>query len=235
MITINGKRFYGDSVIIVNGRILRGGTQGQPMQFDEWKKEDGSDIDRIAIKAELANVNISVSNSQKIEAHFYGSATVSGDVNFDFSVVNRELRISLEIVGNCEDEDFELDITIPRKIFKLISAKSLSTDIIVNEGVFAKRFEAKTQSGDIEINATVSELSAKTMSGNVRLYINAIQDVAIKSSTMSGNVLARFNNIKYVNLSANTMSGNIRNHHRGRKGFTADVNVSTMSGNVRIL
>ena len=40
MISINGKRFLGGSVTIVNGRIIKGGENGKHQKFDEKKMAD---------------------------------------------------------------------------------------------------------------------------------------------------------------------------------------------------
>ena len=51
---------------------------------------------------------------------------------------------------------------------------------------------------------------------------------------MSGNVSVEFNNIGHINLSTNSMSGNVKNLHKERRGYNADVDISTMSGNISI-
>ena len=38
-------------------------------------------IDKICITSPFVDVNISVSNSSEIKAHFYGEGTISGDIN----------------------------------------------------------------------------------------------------------------------------------------------------------
>ena len=124
MISINGRVFSGNNVAIVNGRVISGGGTGKFQKFDERKVEDCSNIEKIAINSTFVDVNVSVSNSSKVEAHFYGEANLDGDVNFDVRVVNRELRVTLEFTGNCFNGILKLDVTVPQKIFKVISAKS---------------------------------------------------------------------------------------------------------------
>ena len=234
MISINGRVFSGNNVTIVNGRVISGGGNAKPQKFDERKSEDCSNIDKISVESTAADVNVSVSNSSKIEAHFYGEAEIDGDVNFDVRVVNRELRITLQFTGNCFNGNLKLDITVPHKTFKVISAKSSSADITLNEGVSTDYLKVKTQSGDLETNATVNNVSVSTMSGDVELCINATNDISVEVSTMSGDVSAEFNNIAHINLSTSSMSGDVRNRHKGSKGYTADVDISTMSGDIRI-
>ena len=92
----------------------------------------------------------------------------------------------------------------------------------------------KTQSGDLETNATVNNVSVSTMSGDVELCIDATQDINVEVSTMSGDVSVEFNNIGHLNLSTSSMSGDVRNRHKESRGYNADVSVSTMSGDIRI-
>lgn len=231
---INGIVFSENNVIIVNGRVISGGGTSKLQKFDERKAKDCSDIDKIAIDTTAAEVNVSVSNSSKVEAHFYGEAEIEGDVNFDVQVENHELRIILQFTGNCFNRNLKLDVTVPQKKFKVISAKSSSADITVNKGVSTNHLKVKTQYGNLEINATVNNVSASTMSGNVELCIDAIGDVSVEVSTKSGDVSAEFNNIADINLFVSSRSGDVKNRHKGGKGYTADVNISTMSGNIRI-
>ncbi len=234
MVIINGRVFTGNNVTIVNGRVIGGNETGKFQQFDERKVVDCSNVDKITIDSTVCDVNVSASNSSKAEAHFYGGATVDGDVNFDVRVVNRELMITLRLTGNCYSGNLILDVTIPQRTFKVITAKSLSADITLNAGVATDYLKVKTKSGDLETNATVGNVSVSTMSGDIDLYIDAVQDVSVEASTMSGDVSAELNNIGRINLSTSSMSGDVRNRHRGNRGFTADVDISTMSGDIKI-
>lgn len=128
----------------------------------------------------------------------------------------------------------KLDVSVPKKTFKVISAKSSSADITLNEGVSTDYLKVKTQSGDLETNATVNNISVCTMSGDVELCIDATQDINVEVSTMSGDVSAEFNNIGNINLSTSSMSGDVRNRHKESRGYNADVDISTMSGDIRI-
>lgn len=234
MISINGRVFSGSNVTIVNGRVISGGGIGKPQKFDERKVEDCSNVEKITIDSTFGDVYVYVSNSSKVETHLYGEADIDGDINFDVQVVNRELRITLKSTGNCFNGNLKLDVSIPKKTFKVISAKSSSADIILNEGVSTDYLKVKTQSGDLETNATVNNISVSTMSGDVELCIDATQDINVEVSTMSGDVSAEFNNIGHINLSTSSMSGDVRNRHKERRGYNADVDISTMSGDIRI-
>lgn len=234
MIIINGRVFSGNNVTIINGRVINGDEAGKSKQFDEWKVVNCSDVNKITIDSTVCDVNVSATNSSKAEVHFYGGAIVDEDVNFDVSIVNRELRITLLFTGNCYNENLRLDVTIPTRTFKVITARSSSADITLNSGVSAEYLKVKTLSGDLETDATVSNVSVSTTSGDIDLYIDAIQDVSVEASTTIGDVSAEFNNIGHINPSLRSMCGDVRNRHRGNRGFTADVDISTMSGDIKI-
>ena len=234
MININGRIFSGSTVTIINGRMVKGGGTGKIQKFDEKKSEDANNVEKILIDSTFVDVNISVSNSSSVEAYFYGQAEVDGDVNFDVRMVNRELKITLKFTGNCYNGNLKLDVTVPDKTFKVISAKSVSADITLSENVSTEHLKVKTHSGDLETNATFATASITTMSGDVELYINAIKDIDVEISTMSGDVSTEFNNIGHVNLSTSSMSGDVRNRYKVGAGYTPDVDISTMSGDIRI-
>ncbi len=234
MININGRVFSGSNVTIVNGRVINGGGTVKNQKFDERKSEDANNVEKITIDSTMADINVSVSNSSKVEAHFYGQADVDGDIKFDVCVINRELRITLKFTGNCYNGSLNLDVTVPQKTFKAITAKSSSTDITLGKGVSTDYIKVKTQSGDLKSNATFANASITTMSGDVELYIDAKENISVEISTMSGDVSAKFNNVGYIDLSTSSMSEDVRNCHKGATGYTANVEISTMSGDIRI-
>lgn len=222
---------------IINGSVggIIGSETGKSQKFDERKAEDCSKIENIAINSAFADVNVSASNSSKAEAHFYGEADIDGDVNFDVRRVNCELKITLEFTGNYFVGNLKLNVTVPQKTFKVISAKSSSANITLDEGVSTDYLKVNTQSGDLKTNAVFNTVSVSTMSGDVNLCIDATQDINVDVSTMSGDVSAEFNNIGHINLSTSSMSGDVRNKHKESRGYNADVYISTMSGDIRII
>ncbi len=234
MISINGRSFFGRTITIVNGRVISDERIGEKKKFDERKEEDCNNVEKIAIDSTFGDVHVYVSNSDKIGAYLYGEADVDGDVNFDVQVVDCELKITLKSTGNCFYGNLQLDVSVPKKTFKVISAKSLSADITLNKGVLTDYLKVETQSGDLETSATVNNVVVSTMSGDVELWIDATQDVNVDISTMSGDVSAKFNNVGHINLSTSSMSGDVRNRHKESWGYNADVDISTMSGDIRI-
>lgn len=195
MININGRVFAGNSATNINGRgiVISGDEIAKFQQFDERKSEDAKGIEKITIDSRMVNdVNISASSSSQIEVHFYGEAIVDRDIDFDVCRINDELRITVKLTGHyCYDNDLKLDITVPQKTFKAIIVESFSADITLEEGVATDYLQMKTQSGDVETNATFTEASISTLSGDVEFYIDAKENISIEVSSMSGGCVSR--------------------------------------------
>lgn len=234
MFNFNGNISFNN--VTINGQVVNGCgfSIGKPQKFDERKFENGNNIEKITIDTTFVNTTVSVSNSSQIEVHFYGQANVDGNVNFDVHTVNHELSISLKFTGNCCNGDLRLDITVPSKTFRSITARSKSADITLNEGVSVDFLKAKTQSGDLETSATFTNLSVLTLSGDVELYVNARKNICVEISTTSGDVSAEFSNIGYIDLSTSVISGDVKNRHNSTSGYIANVDISTISGDIRI-
>lgn len=206
--------------------------QKKNQKVDERKFEDASKVERITIDSTFVDVNISVSEQSKVEAHLYGQSNAESEIEFDVGLVNHKLRITVKtdsFIGN-----LKLDITVPSKVFKSISVKTSSADVFFHENISTELLEVETMSGDLNTNATFNSAYITSMSGDIDLCTNAQNDITAKASTMSGDVSAEFNNIGYIDASANSMSGDVKNHHKDQSGHYAKVNISTMSGDIRI-
>ena len=107
-------------------------------------------------------------------------------------------------------------------------------NVTIINGKVISGLKVKTQSGDVETNSIFRHATLKTMSGDVDIFINAISNVELEVSTMSGDIEAELQNIGYVNLSSSTMSGTTKKRHNFTVGYTSDVDLSTMSRDIKI-
>ena len=255
MVKIRGVSISGSSIQIMGNRIFGGNSNGKKQTIDDKREVDSNDVKKITINSAFANVSINPSDSNNIEVWLRGEAEISGELDFDVKTINNVLNVFLNFKGDnyWYSGYIKLDITVPKKLFKEIFLEGTSSDLSVEKGVLAETLKVKTMSGDIEVTAspdtveistqsgdveaTVSsgKVDISTMSGDVTLEINAIKDVRVKVSTMSGDVESYFYNIGQLNLSTKTMSGDVTNHHKDGKGYTANVNISTMSGDIKIV
>lgn len=230
---ITGGNFFNGSTF--SDRSVFGLETGKPKSFDEWKSADSRYVEMIEINSRSIPINISVSNSSKLEAHFYGKANLDEDIKFEFNVINSELKITLNLTGNCYNSNLKLDVIVPRKTFKSICVKISLANIILNEGVSTEYLKAQTNMGALETNATFTNALFETSNGDVNLCIDAKSDIIVQISTKIGNIKAKFNNIGYMVSSTNTMHGNVKKCHAGGTGYTANVDISTTTGNITII
>lgn len=207
---------------------------GNCRNFEEIKTEDGSNIEQIEIEATSGDIKISVSDSSEVVAHLYGEVENDEDINFDVRVINQELRIILKIEENYVSRNLKLDITIPKKKFKLISANSISANFILEKDVLVESLKVRNQLGNLVTNATFNEVYVSSIKGNVDICINAMQNITIVVSTMDGDVLIKLDNIAHIDLLAKSMNGYAKNFHKCDNGYNADLYISTIRGDIKI-
>ncbi len=235
MIIINGKVFTGN-IRIINGRVV-GDTErsGKTQQFDETRREDSSNIERITINTETVDVSLTPSDASEIVARMHGTAELDGSVNFDFRTVNRELMITQDFSGSFFEDKLKIDISIPRKTFKAISMETQTGDLTLAEGISVESLKVKTQTGDIECKASLNDISINTQTGDVNLCINATTDIYFDVNTQAGNVSANFKNIAQLYIRAKSTIGNVRNRHSPTPyGHSATGRIHSQTGNIRV-
>jgi hypothetical protein len=235
MISINGKNFYGNTVIVTNDRVISQGKTGKPQKFNERKNVYCNDIDEIIVDSMFADVEVSVSDSPKAEAHFWGSAAdVQGDVDFKVQVINRKLNINLKITGKFWEGKLKLEISIPKRSFKKITVTASSANITLN-GVMAEQLNVNTLSGNVKLSPVeIENASISTMNGDVNFCAKANQDIFVNITTMNGDVSAEFKNIQKLNISTKSTNGTIKNRHAEDKGYSANGSISTKNGDINI-
>ena len=236
MININGKNIFGKSTTIVNGRIIGGGELGKTKKFDETRLEKARGIKKILINSDISDVDFSVSDSlEEIKIHFYGQVVIDGELSFNVRKDGSELQIKSKNSGSSFNGNLKLDITVPRKMFfEKISIKTISGDICLNKEILANSIKMVSTAGKLENYAKFTSYNARTMSGNIDITVDAENDISIVASSISGSISVDLNNIGDVMLSPSSMSGRVRNSHRKQEGYIADIDASTMSGNVII-
>ena len=235
MLNINGKIFSG--TIINNARIINGQDgDGKTQKFNKTKQVDSQNVETISINSTFADVTISTSKNTFIEVHIYGTAVLDGELNFDIQLVKDEIKIISKFSGTrCFNSNLKLDVNIPYKTFNKIVTRSTSANINLGD-VSAEQIKIHTVSGDVETYANTRNMSIITTSGDVEVYTSPKnEDIDLYISTTSGDVLVQLNKIGHLNLSTDSVSGKIKNTHKLNGEFTADVDIITASGNIKIL
>ena len=159
MIIIKGANISG--AVITDGVVINGdnGDKGNQRTFDEKKSEETNNVKKILIDSATINVDVSASNSSKIEARLYGQAIIDGKVNFDVKRVGDALKIVAELTGITYNGNLQLDVVVPYKMFDLISAESSSANIVLGRGVIAESIRLISTSGDLETDAEFANAS----------------------------------------------------------------------------
>lgn len=235
-ITISGCHYNGNNVTIVNGQIVSGGNifGGESKKIDEKKSTSANSISRITVNCDCADVQMNVANTNTIEAHFFGQVTTDGTTKFDVSTFDREVKITVKLTGNSMNSNLHLHIDIPARMFETIDVKSENGNIIISEGVSVKRLKLKSTNGNVESNAVFENIKANSMNGNTEVYVNANSDVELDVSSLNGNAIVELHNISRCNLSTSSMNGSVRNRFHATTGYTADGEVSSMNGDVKV-
>ena len=245
MIFIRNGSAINNSIIntgVINGNISNGSMETNfesiPVtRFKEMKSEDAQKVERITINSTFVDVEVIASKSSKlVEAHFFGEATVVGNINFEVCLVGSELKISLTSDTGCHISGrLCFTVLVPEKNFQQISVNTTSADITLRENVFTDFLKVKTQSGDLDTSATFACANISTKSGDVEMFLLAQQNTDMRISTTSGDVSINLHNIRQVSFAATSMCGNIKNHHiKTATGYYASVAVSTKSGDVML-
>ena len=236
MIVINGKVFTGNNISIINGRVVGDtGRSGKTQQYDETRREDSTNIDRISINTETIDVSLTPSDASEIVARMHGAAEHDGSVNFDFRTVNRELMITLDFSGSFFDGKLNLDISVPRKTFKVISMTTKTGDLTLAEGVSAESLKVKTQTGDVESEASLNDISIDTQTGDVDLCINATTDIHFDVNTQTGDVSTTFKNISLLYITTKSTLGDVKNCHAPTPyGHSATGRIRSQTGDIRV-
>lgn len=227
MICVNG------SIVnsVINGNYIGSNWPQNLKRIDETRVGDGSSIDRISINSQIGDVRLYASDSSEVKVHCYGNC--SENVEIDACIVSREFRILVKAEGIFFG-NVNLEVTVPKKSYKEISVNVASADIVIEKMLKAESLKIQTASGSVETSMSFAKAFISTASGDVDLYTRAMNNISIGISTVSGDVLAELDNIGYVKLNAKAMSGDVKNRHRSNGRFKANVQIHTMSGDIKI-
>ena len=116
-----------------------------------------------------------------------------------------------------------------------LKVQTTTGNIGITDGDVSEELEVKTTSGKLKANLTCANSLVNTTNGNVEMHFNADRDIKVKVSTSTGKVITSFANIKRMNLSTKSKCGKIKNWHiNSFWGYRANVDISTVTGNIEI-
>lgn len=194
----------------------------------------------------LSDVNVTLkgSNSCAVKIKVSGKMPFTGAllVNLykidagDSSTLFIEIHLNKGSFSGCSSKELTADIAIPNKLLENLSVVTDSGDIFVEESVlFVNGLSVFTNAGYIECYAPFrTSFAATSESGDCDLFINARKHITVDFKTTSGNFLGVLSNVGMVQLCTSKTTGIIRNRHTDRLGPSADITISSVSGDIRI-
>ena len=136
---INGQVFQGDNLVIVNGAVVNGGMEGKKKRFDEKRKVNAKDVDRLIIDTRFVDVNIISTASSEIEVHLSGEASVAGKLELQAELTGRSYNINVKAKGNVFNSRLRLEIQVSDKAFEVIEVETESADTNLSRDVYVAR------------------------------------------------------------------------------------------------
>lgn len=219
----------------VNGSFCSSSNEMFKYDVKGTKNIDCRDVNKVEIDCYLGNLELSVSDEDSAEITFEGNIVMSESPIVDAYKKNGVLKIvAKQTDAGPYSGQVNIFATIPNKVFDIILANAVSGDITFYEGVVANTIKIKTTSGDSTCYASFLKGIFNAVSGDIVVVNYANQDVAMNIKTVSGDVEVNLENIANIELSTSTVSGDCDNYHDEESGYTADIDISTVSGDIVI-
>lgn len=228
---------HGNGNVIINGRNISSHIQrnGEKREFNKIIREKAEYIKSIHLENNCADVNISKTDGSEIVIELVGSGIVTnGNCILEAKVEGDILFITSEIVGEFFESDIHLNILIPNSLHQFIYNIS-SGDIKINKEIFIKNIQGCSQSGDFKSYADFEYCKINSMSGNIKLFLDAKNNVSCNLDSMSGDIKIKLNNFRSLYKKISCMNGDIDDCFESSNSlYTANLNISSMSGDIDI-
>lgn len=223
-----------DDAIIVNKRSI----QAKKRQFVKVISDCPYRVRSITIVSDL-NVNLLASNHCSMEAKVIGTPNFKGEIKLNIFSSNDGHSLFIEAIRISKDsypcQELSLDITLPHKSYSNISIKSNYGEVFLDKEItFIDVLTIQTQSGYIEVNPTFANATLYSESGDIDIFTYADTSITLFASTNSGNILVCIENISHIDLERSYTTGQFRNRHTQRIGHSANMNIFSKSGDIRI-
>lgn len=150
--------------------------------------------------------------------------TSTGEVDFSGSVTAENIKISTASGG------VELDETVSKGY---IDIKTSIGDIDI-ENTSAKTFGIKTSSGEVDLNAEFSNADVSTSVGGVDISTCAKTNIGITVVTGVGDVSIELDNVGKLIQTLKTNRGDVDCSYSSRGEYTAEINVTSSTGDIEI-
>lgn len=199
------------------------------------KRLEESIFESVRVNSKHARVQIIPSKTFEVEARLYGVITRDENVILDVEVIEKELLISIKNMEKCFRDTLTLDVYIPTKDYSSIIVKGEYSDITLIRGINTKYANLSTTRGDINARFSFAEAEVSSYKGDIDVCVDANNIVNLFAASIAGNILIKLNNVSTVKLSPAVINGSINKCHEGKSGYSANVDVLTMNGDIWII
>lgn len=161
--------------------------------------------------------------------------TKSGDVSFcrdatSFDCESKTAKEWINIRTSTGDICIDDGISAPK-----ISIETMSGDVSISKQASFDGVEVETSTGDIEIEGSFADADVESHSGSVDLEVYAKSKISINATTTTGDVDIKLHNVGELRLIPKTKTGDISSSYNSSRGdYTAEINVTTASGDIEI-
>lgn len=198
------------------------------------------DLSSINIKTSTGDVEV----SDYVETNFLKIQTFSGEVEVSDDISADEVEISTSTGDiNLSDTFYSKNIRINTSsgevdISKLIASGEVyvetSTGDVGVADTKADSFKIKTISGEIDVDAEFVKAYIDTKTADITVNTTAKQNIQMDISSRTGDVSIDLYNIKSIKQIIQTQTGDTDCSCKGRGECTADVRVTTATGDIEI-
>ncbi len=201
--------------------------------FDVFKKKTtqkaftlyGSDIRTIVIRAGSNKVSV--------------QSGMSNDISFSCKDGMNIEELSDKIIVNVSDKKERLMVIMPRSEI----SQYLTLEVDANESfvliedenieLTLQKVKVSTLSGDVEIDARMSEVEVDTSNGRVSVTHVYLSNGGASITTNTGDIDYLANGVKKMNLSVSKEFERVKNEFESNK-FLADVKITSNSGRIKV-
>ena len=233
-VIING-RYYRDDSSTAKGQFIGHNNDVAINEYNKRIFEDANYAEKITIRSECANVELSVHDNNTVETYLIGKVAHDGNLIFSVNRFSDEIVVSVGISGKTIEGELKLNVKIPKRRFKVISIKNECGDAVVGKDVKAKKLKIGIIKGNIDSNASFSFLKAETYNGNINIDVDAENDIELNVSSLNGSVDTALKNISHFNLRLAAIKGKVFNKFKENGDFFVSGNISSMNGNTTVV
>jgi len=161
--------------------------------IDEEQSVAAGGVTRIDVFSNIGDVRV-VTGGDAIRAKMTGKAERSRRDEFRLTVTERDGRVIIEAAQDrkrrlvsVDPGHYELLVEVPDRLYDRVEIATMAADVTVAD-VKAAQLSIRTEHGDIETAGLAGGITARTVTGDIRLGVSSISE-DIHAETVMGDIL----------------------------------------------